>query len=63
MSAESIALHLNKSRQALLDLSTRNRLLSLPQRASSKLLNFYDELTPEIYRLLVADRDAADPDA
>ena len=55
MSAESIALHLNKSRQALLDLSTRNRLLSLPQRASSKLLNFYDELTPEIYRLLVAD--------
>ncbi|MEG0201607.1 MAG: DUF4011 domain-containing protein, partial [Comamonas sp.] len=50
-----IARQLEKSRQALLDLSTRNRLLSLPQSASAKLLHFADELTPEVYRLLVAE--------
>ncbi|WP_459720404.1 DUF3320 domain-containing protein [Paraburkholderia sp. 2C] len=53
--AETIANKLEKSRQTLLDLSTRNRLLSLPKRASSKLINIYDELTPEVYRLLVAE--------
>ncbi|CAM4383438.1 DUF3320 domain-containing protein [Comamonas aquatilis] len=50
-----IARQLEKSRQALLDLSTRNRLLSLPQSASAKLLHFADELTPEVYRLLVVE--------
>ena len=53
-----ISRQLEKSRQSLLDLSTRNRLLSLPQAATAKLLHFADELTPEIYRLLVTDGKA-----
>ncbi|MEG0141634.1 MAG: DUF4011 domain-containing protein, partial [Comamonas sp.] len=53
-----IARQLEKSRQSLLDLSTRNRLLSLPQAATARLLHFADELTPEIYRLLVTDGKA-----
>ena len=53
-----IARQLEKSRQSLLDLSTRNRLLSLPQAATAKLLHFADELTPEVYRLLVTDGKA-----
>ena len=53
-----IARQLEKSRQSLLDLSTRNRLLSLPQAATAKLLHFADELTPEVYRLLVAESKA-----
>lgn len=52
---ESIASKLEKSRQSLLDLSTRNRLLSLPKRATGKILNIYDELTPEVYKRLVID--------
>jgi very-short-patch-repair endonuclease/DNA polymerase III delta prime subunit len=44
---------LEKSRQTLLDLSTRNRLLSLPRSATAKLLNIYDELSPEVYKALV----------
>jgi very-short-patch-repair endonuclease len=52
---DSISNHLEKSRQSLLDLSARNRLLNIPKRASSKIINIYDELTPEIYRLLVTD--------
>ena len=35
------------SRQALLDLSTRNRLLSLPQAATARVLHFADERTDE----------------
>jgi very-short-patch-repair endonuclease len=50
-----MARQLEKSRQSLLDLSTRNRLLSLPQAATAKLLHFADELTPEVYRLLVTE--------
>ena len=53
-----ISRQLEKSRQSLLDLSTRNRLLSLPQAATAKLLHFADELTPEVYRLLVTDGKA-----
>jgi hypothetical protein len=52
---DTVAAKFAKSRQALLDLSTRNRLLSLPNGASAKLINIYDELTSEIYRLLVTD--------
>lgn len=52
---ESVASKLEKSRQSLLDLSTRNRLLSLPKRASGKLLNIYDELTSEAYKRLVSE--------
>ena len=53
-----ITRQLEKSRQSLLDLSTRNRLLSLPQAATAKLLHFADELTPEVYRLLVSENKA-----
>lgn len=53
-----ISRQLERSRQSLLDLSTRNRLLSLPQAATAKLLHFADELTPEVYRLLVTDGKA-----
>ncbi|QXZ08463.1 DUF3320 domain-containing protein [Comamonas sp. Y33R10-2] len=56
--AAPITRQLDKSRQTLLDLSTRNRLLSLPQAATAKLLHFADELTPEVYRLLVTDSKA-----
>lgn len=52
---ESVASKLEKGRQTLLDLSTRNRLLSLPKRASGKLLNIYDELTSEVYKRLVLE--------
>lgn len=44
-----------KSRQALLDLSTRNRLLSLPQAATARVLHFADERTVEVYRLLAGE--------
>ncbi|RGE42401.1 DUF3320 domain-containing protein [Comamonas testosteroni] len=57
-SASPITRQLDKSRQTLLDLSTRNRLLSLPQAATAKLLHFADELTPEVYRLLVNEAKA-----
>lgn len=53
-----VARQLEKSRQTLLDLSTRNRLLSLPQSGSARLLHFADELTPEIYRLMVEENRA-----
>lgn len=52
---EPVANKLEKSRQSLLDLSTRNRLLSLPKRATGKLLNIYDELTSEVYKRLVLE--------
>ncbi len=59
MHAESnsapIARQLEKSRQALLDLSTRNRLLSLPQAATARVLHFADERTDEVYRLLAGE--------
>jgi len=51
MSTISEKLELN--RKSLLDLSTRNRLLSIPKTASGKLINVYDEKTVETYRILV----------
>ena len=53
-----MARQLEKSRQSLLDLSTRNRLLSLPQAATAKLLHFADERTAEVYRLLITENKA-----
>ncbi|WP_296359051.1 DUF3320 domain-containing protein [Ramlibacter sp.] len=49
----TIAQKLEQSRLSLLDLSTRNRLLSIPKRASSKLINIYDEKTQYVYEALV----------
>ena len=51
----TIAQKLDQGRQSLLDLSTRNRLLSIPKRTSSKLINVYDEKSEEAYRILVTD--------
>ena len=53
-----ITRQLEKSRQALLDLSTRNRLLSLPQAATARVLHFSDERTDEVYRLLAGESKA-----
>ncbi|SMC18219.1 hypothetical protein SAMN02745857_00506 [Andreprevotia lacus DSM 23236] len=51
--ADTVAAQLEKGRHTLLDLSTRNRLLSLPQKSAGKLLNIYGELTSEVYWLQV----------
>ncbi len=52
-----IAERLNKVRQSLLDLSTRNRLLSLPKEGKAgRVVHVHDELSREIYRLLVTDQ-------
>lgn len=52
----NVSTQLDKSRQALLDLSTRNRLLNIPrQRKSAKIIEIKDELSAEVYRLLVED--------
>lgn len=51
-----IAKQLDKSRQALLDLSTRNRLLSLPRRnKNARIIEIISELSAEAYRLLVQE--------
>ena len=46
---------LEKSRNELLDLSTRNRLLSIPVNSkSARIIQVHDELSEEVYRLLTA---------
>src|ERR1041385_3508778 len=48
---------LDRSRKELLDLSTRNRLLSIPVNSkSARIIQVYDELSVEIFRLLVTDK-------
>jgi very-short-patch-repair endonuclease/tRNA(Ile)-lysidine synthase TilS/MesJ len=48
---------LNKSRNELLDLSTRNRLLSIPVNSkSARIVQVFDELSEEVYRLLVTEK-------
>jgi hypothetical protein len=48
---------LEKSRQELLDLSTRNRLLSIPVGSkSARIIEVHDELSSEVYRLLVSEQ-------
>lgn len=55
----SISTQLDTSRQTLLDLSTRNRLLNIPrQRKNAKVIEIKDELSSEVYRLLVNDGKA-----
>ena len=53
-----IRTELEKARLQLLDLSTRNRLLSIPQGDRAKLLRIDDELSAEVFRLLVVERKA-----
>jgi very-short-patch-repair endonuclease len=50
---------LDRNRRELLDLSTRNRLLSIPVNAkSARVIHIRDELSAEVFRLLVADKKA-----
>jgi very-short-patch-repair endonuclease len=48
---------LNTSRKELLDLSTRNRLLSIPvDSRSARILRVRDELSEQVFRLLVCEK-------
>jgi very-short-patch-repair endonuclease len=48
---------LDRSRKELLDLSTRNRLLSIPIHSkSARIIQVYDELSDEVFRLLVSEK-------
>ena len=48
---------LERSRKELLDLSTRNRLLSIPVGSrSARVVQVYDELSSEVFRLLVSEK-------
>jgi hypothetical protein len=48
---------LDRSRKELLDLSTKNRLLSIPVNSkSARIVQVYDELRAEIFRLLVVEK-------
>ena len=50
---------LEKSRQNLLDLSLRNRLLNTPRGPGrSKRLDIVDELSDEVFRMLVREQKA-----
>src|SRR3954464_1187744 len=53
----SIRDRLLKERQALLDLSTRNRLLNTPLRTkNNRAIEIVDEKATEVFRLLTAGR-------
>ena len=55
----SIQQLLDRSRKELLDLSTRNRLLSIPVNSkSARIIQVYDELCEEVFRLLVNEKKA-----
>lgn len=54
-----VADQLQKGRRELLDLSTRNRLLSVPVGSkTARIINVYDERAEEVYRSLVTDGKA-----
>jgi very-short-patch-repair endonuclease len=54
-----VAAQLNTSRQALLDLSTRNRLLNIPRRSKNvKTIEVIGESSVEVFKLLVKEGKA-----
>jgi hypothetical protein len=54
-----VASQLNTSRQTLLDLSTRNRLLHIPRRSKNvKTIEVKGELSAEVFKLLVKEGKA-----
>lgn len=56
---EIIITRLNNSRKELLDLSLRNRLLNVPRsRSRTRTIEIVDELSDEIFRILVRDKKA-----
>jgi very-short-patch-repair endonuclease len=52
----NIRSELEKARRHLLELSTRNRLLNIPQSDRAKLIRVIDERSEEVYRNLVKER-------
>ena len=55
--ADSIQKQLDDSRRELLDLSTRNRLISIPIGSkSARLIQIFDEKSEEVYRRLISDK-------
>jgi very-short-patch-repair endonuclease len=55
----TVAEHLEHNRKELLDLSTRNRLLSIPKTSkSARLIHIVDERSDQIYRLLAGEKKA-----
>ena len=52
----TITSKLDISRQTLLDLSTRNRLIHVPQNKQAKVIDIVDELSTEVFRLLVKEQ-------
>ena len=55
----SLKSKLDRSRTELLDLTGRNRLLNVPRKSkSAKTIEVVDELSSEIFRILVADERA-----
>ena len=47
---------LDKSRKSLLDLSTRNRLLNIPQHERARILHIVNELSDDVVRILAIDK-------
>jgi very-short-patch-repair endonuclease len=57
MSSTAIHTALNRARQELLDLTSRNRLLNTPRSAArSNRLDLVDELSQEVFRRLVVEK-------
>ena len=57
ITVHSIQKQLDDSRRDLLDLSTRNRLISIPIGSkSARIIQIYDEKSMEVYRRLITDK-------
>lgn len=57
--SESVAAQLERNRLELLDLSTRNRLLSTPRHSKhAKTVDVVDEISSEVFRLMVRESKA-----
>jgi very-short-patch-repair endonuclease len=55
----TVAQHLEHNRKELLDLTPRNRLLSIPKTSkSARLIHVVDEKSDQIYRILVEEKKA-----
>jgi very-short-patch-repair endonuclease len=57
-SAQQIQEELDRARMALLELSTRNRLLNIPVSGHARVVRIVEERSAEVYRILVNERKA-----
>ncbi len=55
-SSGKLARQLENARRELLDLSSKNRLISTPRGPRNSSVEIFDERTEEIYRLLVREK-------